>query len=338
MQGMDLLLKAADIAFDRRKILAAVGGMVAIALVVGLPTLLAAQVDSAILGICLTIPGVIAGWVALWLTIGTVARLSYEDLSGEPKSTLGEAISKAARRLPSLLFSPLLMMLGALAVIIVELLIFLVGRIPYVGEIWAACWFLPVIIVNLAILVIFMLGFWIMPFIIVGEDTGVVETLPRTVKTVLRAPGQIFSYLILTWVVLVLIGSLLIGLLYGAIAMTAGVAAGGLGGQKLMELGLGGFGMGMGMGMPGMGGSGRFTIRLAQIILGIALLILLAVIYSVLLVLPISLGCAVYLSVREEEGGEALVSSGEAAENVCSNCGAPLAPGDRFCQQCGAEQ
>ncbi|MGD1995521.1 MAG: zinc ribbon domain-containing protein [Anaerolineae bacterium] len=339
VKGMDLLLRAADIAFDQRKILAAVAGMVAIAIVVGLPMLLVTRTDSAVLGVCLTIPALIAGWVLTWLTIGTVARLSYEDLSGTPQSSVQEALSIAGRRLPSLLFSPLLLVLGAVGLIVVELLIFLVGRIPYAGELWAACWFLPVVIVNLAILVVFMLGFWIMPFIIVGEETGVVETLPRTVRTVLRAPGQIFSYLILTWVVLALIGMLLFTLLYGAIGITAGVAGIGLGAQKLSQfLGPVGLAPGLmpGMGLRGFGGGGPFTIRLAQIILGIAVLILVAVIYSVFLVLPLSLGCAVYLSVRE--GAAVGVGQAEPTTRACSNCGAPLGPDDRFCLQCGAEQ
>lgn len=333
VKGIDLLLKAADVSFDRRKVLVAIGGMVAMAIVVALPTMLAMRSTNIIVTACVTIPALIAGWVILWWAVGTIARLSYEDLVGEPERNMKDALTVAGRRLPSLLLSPLLLVLAGLAVVIVELIIFAIGRIPYVGELWAACWFLPLVIVNLAVLVIFMLGFWIMPFVIVGEETGVIDTLPRTVKTVLKAPGQIFTYLILTAVVLSLIGGLLWGLIGGAIGTTASVAVTGLGFEKLGQM-MGG----VPIPVPGMGygfsyQEPAFTVRIASWIMTIAILLLLAAVSSLFLVLPLSLGCAVYLSVREEGDVEPA-----APEKACANCGAPVGPDDRFCLRCGAAQ
>jgi hypothetical protein len=331
-KGIDLLLKAADISFDRRKVLVAIGGMIAIAIVVALPSMLALRSTSLVVIACVTIPALIAGWVILWWAVGTIARLSYEDLVGEPERSLRDALTVAGRRLPSLLLSPLLLVLAGVAVVVVELIIFAIGRIPYVGELWAACWFLPLIVVNLAVLVIFMLGFWIMPFVIVGEETGVIDTLPRTVKTVLKAPGQIFTYLILTAVVLGLIAGLLSGLISGAIANTSAVAGIGLGAEKTGQL-LGGI-----SGLAPQFGYGfyeepAFTMRIAQWILIIAVLIAFAAVSSLFLVLPLSLGCAVYLSVREEDD-----VAPSAPAKACANCGAPVGPDDRFCLRCGAAQ
>jgi len=196
--GIDLLLQALDVSLERRKLVLAVLGLAAAGIIGGIFFVSAASVGNGSAAMVAALLGIVVIWVISALFTGAISKMSYEDLAGRPPPGMGEALRYAANHLAGLLFAPLLLWIAVLAAIIAEAVILLLGRIPAVGSILSALLFLPLVLINVFLLVFVLLGGWLVPAIIAGEGTGVVETLSRLRTIVRQAPGRITTYLAMT--------------------------------------------------------------------------------------------------------------------------------------------
>jgi len=184
------------------------------------------------------------------------------------------------------------------------------------------------------------------PFVIVGEETGIIDTLSRLEKIVRRAPGRIVAYLGMTVFLLVVAVWPLIALAYGALSLTGGLTIIGLGEEKVTRILLAGalkwlgfFPLGdlLSLGLRydfGVEVGASFT--LASWIYSFSLVVILAVIYAFFVVFPLSCGCAIYISVGEEAAVEVVPK--EVVKRYCIKCGAEVPPDAQFCTRCGAPQ
>jgi hypothetical protein len=341
-KGIDLLLRAFDVSLDWRKLGFAMLGFIAIGIITRPFVWIMEEVRGVVESVFFLIMLVVI-WI-LWTFIsGTVSKLSYEDLRGR-KVGLVDAMSFVAQRMLSLLISPLVLWFGIGVVILIELILLLFGRVPFLGELFASALFLPLFVVNFFLLLLALLGSWLIPFIVIGEGIGIFDALSRLVDIVRHAPGRIMFYLGMTLLLVVLAVLPIYLLASGAISLTAGLHMIGLGGRKLGRIMYSVaeyLPMDFFLLVPPLTPyapleKGRFTFLLAGWIYSLSLAAIIGFIAAFFIVFPLSCGCAIYMSVREEVPAEAIVK--RAVRRYCISCGAEIAPKARFCIKCGAPQ
>jgi hypothetical protein len=361
--GFELILEAFDVSLDVRKIAFAIGGLFVTGAVAGLLLYLALAVDSELLAVVLLVLAGLAAWILASLVYGTVAKMSYDDLSRRPAQGWRSALGYMARRLLTLLCSPLVLQIAIVLIVVVEALVLLLARIPYVGELWASLLFLPLVVLNLFLILLSYLGVWLIPAVVAGEGGGIIDTLRRIQRAVRRAPGRILVYLSVTVVLGVLAALIIIPLVYAATASTIALTTGAMLGTDVADLAGDIPYLGL-EDVPyvledlllyrfGFGSSDRITMTIAGVIFAVGfLLIPLAILSVLVIVFPVSCACATYLSVREEEPAPPVAPASwvepappvapaswvEPAQRTCPNCGAEVSPQARFCLRCGYPQ
>ena len=361
--GIDLLLKAIDVSLDRRKLALAVLGLMAAGVIGGIFFGLAVSVDNVVAVALLALLGLIAVWVITTLFTGAISKMSYESLVGRPPLDMGDALRYAANHLTSLLFAPLLLAAVILAVYIAEVIVLLLGRIPTLGPILTSLLFLPLVLVNMFLLAFVFFGAWLVPAIIAGEGTGVVETLSRLRTIVRQAPGRIATYWVMTVVLVLILGLVLLTVMSIAITQTEALTALASGGSPSALAGL--FVTSpMDYLLGPLGQFGR-AVDIAILLYVLALLLLSVVVVAIpYFIFPLACACATHISVA---GGapaavpvpqpvpappparmpapavtpapppvQAPVQPAPAAPSYCKHCGGPLRPGAKFCGQCRA--
>ncbi len=344
--GFELILEALDVSLDLRKIAFAMGGLFVTGAVAGLLVFIALTVDSTALTIALLAVAGLFVWVLASLVQGTIAKMSYDDLNRRHGGGLSGALGYTARRLHILLFAPLVLTIGIVLVLVVEGLLLLIGRIPNVGELWVSLLFLPLVLLNLFVILLSYLGVWLIPAVVAGEPGGFFDTLRRVLQAVRRAPGRLIAYSSIAAILWGLAAMIIVPLVSWATAGTLALTTAAMGPDQasgfsevlpsdildwapywLEDLT---FGSGF--------GDSSVTFQIATGIFGVALLLIpLAILAVLLMVFPVSCACATYLSVREDEP-EQVVPPAVRVEpklGICSNCGAEVAPGARFCFRCG---
>lgn len=349
--GFELILEAFDVSLDVRKIAFAIGGLFVTGAVAGLLLYLALAVDSELLAVVLLVLAGLAAWILASLVYGTVAQMSYDDLSRRPAQGWRSALGYMARRLLTLLFSPLVLQIAIVLIVVVEGLVLLLARIPYFGELWASLLFLPLVVLNLFLILLSYLGVWLIPAVVAGEGGGILATLRRVQQVVRRAPGRILAYVSITVVLGILAALIIIPLVYAATTSTIALTAGAMLGTDVADLAGDIPYLGL-EDIPyvladllqyrlGFGSSDRVTMTIAGVIFAVGLLLIpLAILSVLLIVFPVSCACATYLSVRKDEP-ELPAPQGlrvEPAQRTCPNCGAEVAPQARFCLRCGHPQ
>jgi hypothetical protein len=244
MSGLDLVLKSIDLSFDWRKLALAILGIVATVLGGGLFIWIGNQLarDAGVLALLFNLVGLLVAMAINALFMGAITRLSYDDLTGQSTGRgLTAALLDAVPRLPTLFLSPLLLVLGVVAVIIAEAVLLLLGRIPILGEIIVALVFLPLILINAFLFIVLAASTWLIIPIAVAENAGIVPAIQRAIDLTRRAPGRIVIYLIITTFLaffIVLGVGLLLSLAY---SITLSLTITGMSFERALQMGLSGF-------------------------------------------------------------------------------------------------
>jgi hypothetical protein len=319
-KGIDLVLRAIDLALDRRKVALAFAGIVAIGLVFGLFFLLSTAIGSEeeVLGIVVLILGLLVVWVMGALFSGAIAWLAWTDLNGQPGLSAGAALGYAGGRLASFLLAPLSLGLIGLAVLLVETLVLLLGRIPYAGELLAGLLYLPLVVINILVALMIYMGGWLVYPAVIEADRGVVDTVRQVIRTVRSAAGRIVSYFILAILVMVLAIVVLASLAAAGFSVTNAVMTAGVSPEKMLGIHssaiTGPLADLLGP-IPGLGSSFGLrslpaTYRIAGVLMSLGNGILFG---GILLVFPwtfmMTVSCAVYYTVR----GSAPAAAGQPA-------------------------
>jgi hypothetical protein len=307
MSGLDLVLKSIDLSFDWRKLALAILGIIATVLGGGLFVWIGNQL-AGVLGLLFGLVGLLVAMAINALFMGAITRLSYDDLAGQPTLRgLTAALLDAVPRLPTLFLSPLLLVLGVVAVIIVEAVLLLLGRIPFLGEIIVALVFLPLILINAFLFIVVAASTWLIIPIAVAENAGVMPAIQRAIDLTRRAPGRIVIYLIITTFLafFIVVGVGLLLLL--AYSVTLSLTVTGMSFQRAIQMGLSGFMSLLGP-MGGLlfynyGGFGGFrdipiTMTLANLLITLETFVLwFGVVFALPRVFTLTAAGAVYLNV-----------------------------------------
>jgi hypothetical protein len=303
--GLDLLIQAIDISLDTRKLLVTLGGT-ALAAVAGFLCFLIASnlgLRNVVISALFALFGAVLVWVIMSLTFGATTRMSYGELSGSGPISVRDAVSFALRRWAEFLFTPLAVVILTGLVVVAEVVILLIGRVPYIGEVIDSLLFLPALVVNLFLAVLILFGSSLIYSAVVDKGRGVFGTLHYVLVLVRHAPGRIVLYLgassILTAIAVTILWALVgWGIMITLLALQAGL------GDKSMTMLIPSAGNILGSSNPLsvlLGGAQEvaFTTMLSTRLIQMGLAIAVALTLAFPLVLMLSLACAVYLQVRD---------------------------------------
>ena len=311
--GFDLILRAIDLSFDRRKLSLAILGAIATVIVGGVFVWIGNQLarDTGILALLFYLTGLIGAVATMAVFSGAITRISYGDLVGQPVQRISEALSLSLGRLPTLLLSPLLIVLGVAVAALIEALALLIGRIPILGELIVSIAFVPLVLFNAFLPIVVAVSVWLIFPIAIAENAGVIQAIQRTIELIRRAPGRIMLYLIMSALlsILVVVGAGL--LLVSAYSMTLTLTVSSMSFERAMQMGLSNlvFLLGPFGNLNSLfyyyGSFGRFAYEAPPITMNIAALLLIlgtavlwfGLVFALPNVFNLTASCAVYLGV-----------------------------------------
>jgi hypothetical protein len=361
-KGFSLIFKAIDVSLDLRKLLTTVVGLAVTFAVAALFGFLGNRTGVGG-GIFFGLLSLIAIWVGFSLVYGTVTRMSYLHLHDGNPGSWRNAFSYAVDHWPSLMFTGLVLALSVIGVFVAEIILMLLGRIPYLGELLASAAFLPLTLVNAFVILMILVGSFLIYPIIVAEAKGVIGTINRVIQLLRRSPGQIAAYIAIGVVVVIVASWIIFMLGYGGAAITVVSTLIG-GGSKFADIIMGqlpGFyPYGLSPFAPLVPYRLTFTLSLAELIYAIELAGLLGILLSFPVVFILSVASATYINVAEpgepsgkipspaapvappsapsEPAAPSVEGETPSGEMHCANCGAVLQPGEKYCSSCGAPQ
>ncbi|MCL5961598.1 MAG: hypothetical protein M1358_20180 [Chloroflexi bacterium] len=260
--------------------------------------------------------GLLILWVGLTITYGLVVKMSHEHLTAGSAMQWRAALSYVLAHLNGFLLGPIVFGIALFLVLAVEVVVLLLGRIPFLGEIVASLLFLPVMALNFGALVAVLFGSWLLFPVVAAEGAGGVRATMRVIELVRRRPAQVMMYGIVALLLGAVAMTVLFFLLILSLALTTGVSGVGLGAEKMaqiMDLGL------LSGIIPGAGTmpffrfqAPPFTIQFARFIFSLALAGFTALVYAFPLVFLLANSCSVYLTVQTQhvENAEARPSQG----------------------------
>ncbi len=153
--------------------------------------------------------------VIIWLLTNTcIAKVTYEQLKGDEFYSAKEAVRFLKKNWKTVVLSPLSILLMFIFLLVCGLVIGLLGKIPFIGEIGFALFFgLPIFVVALfAVYIVFVLlnSLLLAPAIvgILKEDSF--ETIVQSFSTIWNQPWRFFVYTGILGV-LAKIGSFILG-------------------------------------------------------------------------------------------------------------------------------
>ncbi|MFH0887323.1 MAG: hypothetical protein V1843_04065 [bacterium] len=280
--GIDKIIETFELAFDMKKMVFMLVGLIIAALGIILNSL----VNNVIVGLL----GAIWHYVFLMLTLGGVCFLIYQDLKGKGKSSIKDAIDFVKNKAVALIFTPLVLLLGIALVVLIEFgVVWVLSLIPMLGEILVALIIIPMLIINVVLAMALFLGNALIPAIIAVDDSGIPATITKIFEVVRGAPILLISYLFIAMiiatfavvgVVLVYVGGLFItvGALYPMLM------------KVVTTVQMGAY---MGDAIP-------MSINIAGIIGGISIGIVTALVLSFVWVVTQGIYTAVYMAIKEE--------------------------------------
>ncbi|MFQ6091622.1 MAG: hypothetical protein ACE5OR_02890 [bacterium] len=126
-----------------------------------------------------------------------VARISFQQLKGDEFFTAGEAFRFAKRHWKAAVVTPFSLLIIIAFVIFCGLVLGLVARIPYVGELGFSIFLIPIVLVSVCVIltgVVVVVSFVLSPAIVAtaGEDT--METGIQNFSTLWSQPWRLVVY------------------------------------------------------------------------------------------------------------------------------------------------
>jgi hypothetical protein len=114
------------------------------------------------------------------LAIGAIAKLTYEQLRGDEFYEVGDAIKHSLKQWKVTLASPLVLVIFIGSLILVGFMCGLIGRIPYVGQVLAGLFFIPVAFGALFVVylgIVFVASLCLSPTVSNVSDSDTFDTL-----------------------------------------------------------------------------------------------------------------------------------------------------------------
>lgn len=137
------------------------------------------------------------------LVTGTaISKVTFEQLKGDDFYQISKAFQHTFRNIKAIIFSPAMVILFILAIVITGLILSLIGAIPYFGEIFTSIFMIPAFAASLFIvylLIILLFTLFFAPALIGTSGTDTFDTLFEVFSMVNEQPARLIWYSIITW-------------------------------------------------------------------------------------------------------------------------------------------
>jgi hypothetical protein len=354
--GLDSMFRALDVALDRRILGLALLGFLGAGLVGAVFVWLFAQVagDSAAISIGLALVGALMLWLVVSFVSATITRLILLELGEGRQASVREAFRYTRQHFLAFFLSPLVLVVGLVLVLLAESVFLLLGRVEYVGELAVSLAFLPLVVLNLAVILVAWFGTAITFPLIADRGGSIGDTVSGVLAFIRQAPGRLVAYMMLAGLISLLMFIFCFYLIFAALYTTSALTLVGMEPAKFLII-TGGLPLDVGDLIPGLpyglfGGlpwrEPPVTYTIARFLLALALLGLVMVVLAIPQIFYLASTCAVYLNLRGEVPGRAGRRQGTSGtpqgahigsapgEKVCWLCGAPLARDQTYCPNC----
>ncbi|MEO0116936.1 MAG: hypothetical protein ABIK97_05275 [candidate division WOR-3 bacterium] len=144
--------------------------------------------------------GIFLFLVTLGKTGTAISKVTYEQLRGEDFYEIKESFRYAKKNFKSWFFSPILIILFILVIIICGLILGLLTKIPYVGELILALFSLPAFAASLFIVylgIVFIFTLILAPAIVGVTKNDIFDTLFEVFSSLNEQPWRLVIYTIL---------------------------------------------------------------------------------------------------------------------------------------------
>ena len=359
------IFSSLDAALSWRRLSTALIGVVAVILGGGLLAGVGAAIGGAV-SVLFFGAAALAMWVIAAIFSGALAHISWQQTAHQQAVAVRAAIQFGVQNIVKLLLSPLALVLVVPVVIIAELIIVLLGRIPFLGELWAAVVFFPLIVVNILLLVGLIVGLWLIYPIIAEGERGVMQIIGRIIALVRHAPAALLGTYLLASVMVSIAMLIFSFLLTSAYTQTTTIMGIGLDGKWGDIARSSSFGMLLSPTaflqidslfdrflFGGRFTAHPFTYRIAAFVMGLGTAAMFA---CALLAFPWSfmqtISAELYHTLRDSVSADAetlpalnlaglkALQTNNAEANPktisCLNCGEAIAVNSKFCMHCGS--
>ncbi len=308
--GLDMILRAIDVALDYRKLGLLFVGFLVTGVVGLLFFWIATQVlfESTAIAAAIGLVGLGTVWLSSTFVTAVISRLILVQLREGRKEDLREAAGYVRQTYLSFLLSPVVLSLGLVLALVAEFMLLLVGRIDYLGELLVSLAFLPLLALNLVIILVAWFGTALIAPTVADRGMGIGDTLTHVLDMVRRAPIRLVGYMMLAGLAALLLFLFSLYLLSVAAYTTLTLTSAGMGTGKFVTV-LSGLplniedlmsslsfwllGIAGGPGLPA-------TYKISRFLFGLWLLALLVLTLSIPRLLYLASACAVYLNLRQE--------------------------------------
>ncbi len=158
--------------------------------------------------------GVLFFFIPLFFAGTAISKITYEQLRGEEFFEIRESSRYAWKNLRSWFFSPILLLLFILVIFICGLILGLLTKIPYVGELLLALFAIPAFAASLFMVylaIVFFFTLIIAPAIVGVTKNDIFDTLFEVFSSLNEQPWRLVLYTllltILKWVGLIILGA-----------------------------------------------------------------------------------------------------------------------------------
>ncbi len=304
-----ILLQSMDVALEPTKLLLSAAGLI-VTLVVSVAIVIVSNIvdastpDFSPTAWLLRFVALVVFWLLATLFIGAVTRLSYIDLTEDASHGWRSGLTYARSHWLANFFAPMLLALAVLVIAIIEIIAFGFARIPYLGELIFAIIYLPAVLLNVLVVLIFLFG-TILLFPAIAIDGFSAATAPaRVIALVRRHLGSIVGTMLIAIFIAIAATLLILAIVTATILFTARVSSFGMGSEKTTEILAPEFSA-LASGPGGLIGgffqafnmeSSAPTVLVARLVVSLAVLVLFAAIYAFPLTFLLTAACSVYLS------------------------------------------
>ena len=212
---------------NRRALIAMVGCMFAGVLVFGLFTFLASR-----LGFFMAFLGGIGLFVASATGVNAAGMLLMDQAKGVPSRSLGDAITYGLMCIPKFILLGLALFAVALVVFVAIAIVYVVCKIPVLGPILFVVVFpLSVVILGLTLCGLFLCMFLALPAI--WEGATITGAIAQALSIARSRLVESILLMAVVWVLSLVVGFIVFGVLFTGLMPTIGMTASILGGEGL---------------------------------------------------------------------------------------------------------
>ncbi|MCS7249506.1 MAG: hypothetical protein N2323_00985 [candidate division WOR-3 bacterium] len=148
----------------------------------------------------LWIIGIISFLIIFFIAQNAVAKITFEQLRGDEFFEIKESLKFAFKNFKSYFFSPLFLIAFIILIIIAGIILALIGKIPYFGDIFVGIMSIPAFCASIFILYLLIILFFsliLSPIIVGCTNSDTFDTLFEVFSCVNEQPARLIWYSII---------------------------------------------------------------------------------------------------------------------------------------------